>query len=285
MSAVLTDLSYGKSRIRLTKVTRHTDRHEIRELTIDIALEGDFASSYTSGDNRLVLPTDTMKNVAYALAREHPLDSLERFGIDLAQHFLGQHAHVSAATVRLAEQPLERIAVAGMAHPHAFLGTRSERRISTVCHSRAGLRVESGLDGLFLLKTAESAFTGFLRDRYTTLQETSDRILATVLEAQWLYATAGSGSGLDWNSAHTLIRETLLAAFAGHASLSAQHTLHAMGAAVLEACADVDQITLVLPNKHRLLAALEPFGLDNPGAVFVATDEPHGMITGTLRRA
>jgi urate oxidase len=283
MAAVLTDLSYGKSRIRLTKVTRHTDRHEIRELMIDIELEGDFASSYTSGDNRLVLPTDTMKNIAYAIAREHPLDSLERFGIDLAAHFLDQHAHVSAATVRLAEQPLERIAVAGRAHPHAFLGTRSERRISSVRHCRAGLRVESGLDGLFLLKTTDSAFAGFLRDRYTTLQDTSDRILATVVEAHWLYATAGSG--LDWNSAHSLIRETLLAAFAGHASLSAQHTLHAMGAAVIEACPVVDQITLVLPNKHRLLVALEPFGLDNSGAVFVATDEPHGMITGTLRRA
>jgi urate oxidase len=283
MSAVLSDLSYGKSRIRLTKVTRQADRHEIRELTIDIELEGDFASSYTSGDNRLILPTDTMKNIAYAIAREHPLDSLERFGIDLAAHFLDQHAHVSAATVRLAEHPLERIAVAGMAHPHAFLGTRSERRMCTIRRSRTGRRVESGLDGLFLLKTAESAFTGFLRDRYTTLPETSDRILATVLEAQWLYAA--TGSGLDWNSAHDLIRGTLLAAFAGHASLSAQHTLHAMGTAAIEACPAVEQITLAMPNKHRVLVALEPFGLDNPGAVFVATDEPHGMIRGTLRRA
>jgi urate oxidase len=283
MTTVLTDLSYGKSRIRLTKVTRHADRHEIRELTIDIELEGDFASSYTSGDNRLVLPTDTMKNVAYAIAREHPLDSLESFGIDLAGHFLDQHAHISGAIVRLEEQPLERIAVAGMAHPHAFLGTRSERRKCTIRRSRTGQRVQSGLDGLFLLKTTESAFAGFLRDRYTILPETSDRILATVLDAHWHYAAAKVG--MDWNGTHDLIRETLLAVFAGHKSLSAQHTLHDMGTAAIEACPQLEEITLAMPNKHRLLVALEPFGLDNPGAVFVATDEPHGMIRGTLRRA
>jgi urate oxidase len=283
MPAILAEHSYGKSRIRLTKVTRHADRHDIRELTIDIELEGDFAASYTIGDNQRVIPTDSMKNVVYALAREHPLDSLESFGADLAGHFLDQHAHVAAVAVRLAEQPLERITVADISHPHAFSGTRSERRTCTIRRSPASLRVESGIDGLFLLKTTESAFAGFLRDRYTILPETTDRILATVLEAHWLYARPEAG--LDWNRAHNLIRGTLLAAFAGHKSLSAQHTLHAMGTAAIEACPQLEEITLAMPNKHRLLVALEPFGLDNPGAVFVATDEPHGMITGTLRRS
>jgi urate oxidase len=283
MSAILVQNAYGKSRIRLTKVARHADRHDVRELALDIELEGEFAASYTRGDNQLIIPTDSMKNVVYALAREHPLDSLESFGSDLARHFLDLHAHVATVAVRLAEQPLERIALGAKGHPHAFSGTRSERQTCTIRRSRAGLRVESGLDGLFLLKSTDSAFTGFLRDRYTILQETSDRILATVLEAHWLYANAGAG--LDWNASHDLIRGTLLAAFAGHHSLSAQHTLYAMGTAAIEACPEVDQITLSMPNKHRLLVALEPFGLDNPGAVFVATDEPHGMITGTLRRA
>jgi urate oxidase len=223
-----------------------------------------------------------MKNVLFARAREHALDSIEVFGADLAGHFLDQHAHVSAAIVRLAEQPLERIAVGGSAHPHAFLGASSERRTCCVRRCRARVQVESGLDGLFLLKSTDSAFSGFLRDRYTTLPETSDRILATVLEAQWLYTAPEAG--WDWNGMHKLIRGTLLAAFAGHKSLSAQHTLHAMGAAAIEACPQLEAITLVLPNKHRVLVALEPFGLDNPGAVFAATDEPHGMITGTLRR-
>ena len=187
MPAVLTQHSYGKSRIRLTKVTRLADRHEVRELTIEIELEGDFADSYTSGDNRLVIPTDTMKNVAYALAREHPLESIEDFGAAVASHFLANHAHVEQATVRLAEQPLERIRLDGREHPHAFCGKTRETRTSTVMRSRHGLRVESGLDDLFLLKSTDSAFCGFLRDRYTTLRDASDRILATMLKADWLY--------------------------------------------------------------------------------------------------
>ena len=188
MPAVLTKHSYGKSRIRLTKVTRLADRHEVRELTIEIELEGDFADSYTSGDNRLVIPTDTMKNVAYALAREHPLESIEDFGAAVASHFLANHSHVEQATVRLAEQPLERIRVRGPRASACVLRQDLARREpAPSMHSRRGLRVESGLDELFLLKSTDSAFCGFLRDRYTTLRDASDRILATMLKADWLY--------------------------------------------------------------------------------------------------
>jgi len=279
--AVLAAHSYGKSRIRLTKVTRRADRHDVRELTLEIQLEGDFAATYTRGDNRLVIPTDTMKNVAYALARENPLESIESFGAALAGHFMEHHPHVSRATVGLADQPLERIRVDGLEHPHAFFGLTSETRTSTVAQSRSSLCVESGIDGLFLLKTAGSAFAGFLRDGYTTLQDASERIFATMLKAEWLY---GPGDA-DWDGAHARIRRTLVETFAGHQSLSVQQTLHSMGAAALDACPEIERITLTMPNKHRILVDLKPFGLDNPNEVFVATDEPHGTITGTLQRA
>jgi urate oxidase len=278
---VLTRHSYGKSRIRLTKVSRLADRHEVRELTIEIELEGDFAESYTIGDNRLVIPTDTMKNVAYALAKEHPLDSIESFGAAVAGHFVANHSHVDQATVRLAEQPLERIRVDGGEHPHAFCGKTREMRISSVTRSRRGLRVESGLGDLFLLKSTNSSFVGFLRDRFTTLPDAADRILATMLEAEWLY----NGETVDWNHARALIRQALLETFARHQSLSAQQTLYAMGAAALEACPEIERITLVMPNQHRILVDLKPFGLENANEVFLATDEPHGTISGTLQRA
>jgi urate oxidase len=290
MPAILTQHSYGKSRIRLTKVTRRPDRHDVRELTIEIRLEGDFASSYTLGDNRLLIATDTMKNVAYALAKEHAMESIESYGAALSGHFLEHHPHVESATVRIAEQPLERIDVGGRAHPHAFSGIGSERRTCTVRRSRAGMGVESGLDGLFLLKATGSAFSGFLRDRYTTLPDASDRIFATDLKADWLYTPGAAGAGgdpdldLDWNGVHGLIRRMLLTTFAEHQSQSVQQTLHAMGAAAIEACPQVEQITLTMPNKHRLLVDLERFGLENLNEVFVATDEPHGTISGTLRR-
>jgi urate oxidase len=281
VTAVLAEHSYGKSRIRLTKVTRLADRHEVRELTIEIQLAGDFAGSYTHGDNRLIIPTDSMKNVAYALASEHPLESIEDFGAAVASYFLEHHPHVDQATVRLAEQPLERIKVDGREHPHAFRGLSRETRTSTVRHSRGGVRVESGIDELFLLKSTGSAFAGFVRDGYTTLADASDRILATMLKADWLYDPAAT----DWNLAHARVRQALLATFAGHQSLSVQQTLHAMGAAALEACPQIERITLSMPNKHRIPVDLKPFGLENVNEVFLATDEPHGTITGTLQRA
>jgi urate oxidase len=279
--AILAQHSYGKSRIRVTKVTRLADCHEVRELTIEIELEGDFARSYTGGDNSLIIPTDTMKNVGYALAKEHPLESIEDFGSAIANHFLKHHSHVERATIRIVEHPLERIEVDGRGHPHAFCGLRRETRTCTVRGWRGGARVESGIDELFLLKSTGSAFTGFLRDRYTTLSDASDRILATILKAEWLYATAPP----DWVLARMKIRQTLLETFAGHQSLSAQQTLYAMGAAALEACLQIDRMTLTMPNKHRILVDLQPFGLENANEVFLATDEPHGTITGTLQRA
>src|SRR5262245_38150038 len=186
VSIVLTEHSYGKTRIRLTKVTRRADRHEVRELTIEIRLEGDFAGSYTAGDNSLIIPTDTMKNVAYALAKEHALDSIEGFGLVLAGHFLEHHGHVERATARLVEHPMERIRTGGIDHPHAFAGRGLESRTCTVKRGRDGLHVESGIADLFLLKTTNSAFAGFLRDRFTTLPDSADRILATMLSADWI---------------------------------------------------------------------------------------------------
>ncbi len=287
MPAILTENSYGKTRIRLTKVTRRADWHDVRELTIEIRLEGDFAGSYTEGDNRRIIATDTMKNVAYAMAREHAIDSIEGFGLVLAGHFLDQYDHVERATARLVEQSLERVQIGGVEHPHAFAGRSAELRTCTVGRGRGGIQVESGLDELFLLKTTGSAFAGFIRDRYTTLPEAADRILATMLRAEWTTAAADPSAAtlVDWNAAHSEVRRTLVATFAGHRSLSVQQTLYAMGAAVLDACPMVGRITLNMPNKHRILADLKPFGLDNVNEVFVATDEPYGTISGTLQRA
>ena len=281
MTVVLTDHSYGKSRIRLTKVTRRDGRHDVRELSIDISLQGDFERSFTFGDNRLIIPTDTMKNVAFALAKEHPLEAIEDFAVAVAGHFLENHAHVSGARVRIDELPLDRIRVDGREHPHAFSGNCSERRSTTVTHSRGGLHIESGLKDLFLLKSSGSAFCGFLTDRHTTLKDAPDRILATMLEATWLYRD----QHVNWNASHARIRQSLLEAFANHNSLAVQQTLYAMGESVLAGAPEVEKITLTMPNKHRILADLNPFGLDNANEIFVATDEPYGSITGTLSRS
>jgi urate oxidase len=280
MATVLSHNAYGKSQVRVTKVTRHAGRHDLKELTVDIQLEGAFAASYTQGDNRRVVATDSMKNAVYVLARDHPLSDIEGFGQTLADHFIENYAHVTSACIRLIEQAWQRIVVKGEEHAHAFLGGANEGRTASVTRTRQGLRFESGLEDLLLLKTTDSAFRGFIRDRYTTLPETDDRIFATKLTAVWLYGSKPA----DWNRAHQLIRQTILEVFAEHRSLAVQETLYAMGKAALNACPEIEEIRLTMPNQHRILVNLHPFGLDNPNVVFVPTDEPFGLISGTLRR-
>jgi urate oxidase len=280
MSAVLTHNAYGKSQIRLTKVTRRADRHDLKELRIAVQLEGDFAASYVHGDNSQVIATDTMKNIVYALAKKHALTAIEGFGQALAGHFLQHYPHVSAAVINLVEEPWQRLVIDGREHPYSFVGGGSEKRTCTVTLTRHGERIESGLEDLALLKTTDSAFAGFLRDAYTTLAETDDRVFATALSASWLYGAAPA----DWGQCHHQVRQAMLEVFARHQSQSVQQTLHALGTAALEVCGQIEQINLRMPNKHRLLVNLQPFGLENNNEIFIATEEPYGVITGTLRR-
>jgi urate oxidase len=280
MPVVLAHHAYGKSQVRLSRVTRRADHDDLKELTIAVKLEGDFTTSYVEGDNRLVVATDSMKNIVYVMAKQHGLAGIESFGQLLADHFLKEYAQVTDVTITLVEEPWQRLVVDGREHPYAFAGGSNEKRTSLVKGKRGELRVEAGLEGLLLLKTTDSAFTGFVRDRYTTLPETDDRIFATALSASWLYRPVL----VDWDSAYRTIRQALLDAFARHKSLAVQQTLHAMGSAALEACTQIEQITLHMPNKHRVPVNLGPFGLDNNNEVFVATDEPYGLISGTLRR-
>jgi urate oxidase len=280
MSVALTNHAYGKSQIRLTRVTRRADRHDLKELCVAVRLEGDFAASYLAGDNSSIVATDTMKNIVYVLAKRHGVGAIESFGETVARHFVQTYAQVRAATADLVEQSWQPIVVDGRDHPHAFIADTCEKRTAAVATTRQGIRIESGVAELSLLKTTDSAFAGFVRDEYTTLRETDDRILATLLSARWLWGKVPA----DWDRAYHAVRRALVETFARHRSLSVQQTLHAMAVAALASCTEIEQITLTMPNKHHLLVNLEPFGLDNPNEVFVAADEPHGVITGTLSR-
>jgi urate oxidase len=271
--------NYGKSRVRLVRVVRSGGRHELKDVSVDIQLTGDFEAAHTRGDNREVLPTDTMKNMVYVLAKQQPIVHIEGFGIRLVDPFLANLPQVSEARVAISEKMWGRIAVDGDPHPWAFVAGARERRTARVIATRSGHSVEAGIDDLLVLKSGESAFSGFLRDSYTTLKDTRDRILATVLTASWSYA-----GGADYDRCWTGIRGLLLATFAGHKSESVQHTLYAMGEAVLGTFNEVREIRLSMPNKHHLLVDLKPFGMENENEVFVPTDEPYGLIEATLRR-
>ena len=263
---------YGKSRVRLSRITRHGDRHEFDEWSVRVLLHGDFETSFTEADNSSLLPTDTMKNTVYAFARTHAIDHVEAFLGRLADHFIIKPG-VSRVRVSATEQPWARLA------PHAFAHAGAEQWTAAVTRTPDAIEIASGITGLVVLKTTDSAFAGFPRDAYTTLPETRDRILATSVTATWRYRPQTS----DF-AARERVRSALLETFASHVSESVQHTLDAMGRAALAAAADVTEITLTLPNRHHLLVDLSPFGLDNPNEVFVATDQPYGLIEATLRR-
>lgn len=281
MSFVLRDAGYGKSEVRLVKVSRRTGGHDLLDLTVDVGLEGDFDAAYTEGDNTGLLATDTMRNTVYALAKQHPIDDIESFGQRLVEHFLLTGPGVTRARVHIVEHPWDRLEVGGRPHEHAFQRGSGGNRVATVVGDGDGARIEAGIDDLLVLKSTGSGWEGFLRDRYTTLPETSDRILATIITARWSYR----GPDIDYGEAWHAVRETILESFGDHYSPSVQFTLHHMGKAVLSARSEVERISFSLPNKHHLLFDLERFGLENENEIFQPTDEPYGVIEGTVERS
>ena len=278
MAIRLGENNYGKQRVRMLQVTRHADRHDIKELTLGIRLEGDYETAHTTGDNRQILPTDTMKNTVYALAKHHRIETPEGFCLRLAEHFLAGNPQVSRAQVEADESLWVRLPYGGKAHRHTFTRSSDEKRTASVSATRSEKTVYAGIDGLVVLKTTDSAFEGFLRDPFTTLKEDRDRILATVIRAKWLYRSDEAEFESTWHG----IRQALLEAFAEHDSKSLQQTLYAMGESALRKFSAIREVHLSLPNKHYNLVDLSPFKMDNRKEIFLPTDEPHGLIEATL---
>jgi urate oxidase len=272
--------NYGKSGIRLLRVVRQQGRHDIKELTIRVRFEGDFETAHTKGENQKILPTDTMKNTVYVLARQYPAEAVEEFALHLIEHFLTYNAQVSRVRIEASESLWSRLVLGGKPHATAFARSGAEKRTATLVGTRERTTVRAGIDDLTILKTTKSAFEGFLRDPYTTLKEDRDRILSTVIHADWLY----EGNETEFSPMWHGVRRAMLETFAEHDSHSLQHTLYAMGEAVLNSYDRIREIYLSLPNKHFNLVNLAPFGMDNPAEVFLPTDEPHGLIEATLRK-
>ncbi|MDQ4051492.1 MAG: urate oxidase [Actinomycetota bacterium] len=276
---------YGKAEVRLVRVTRDTERHEIEDLTVTSQLRGDFAAAHTAGDNSHVVATDTQKNTVYAFAREHGVHSPEQFLTTLGRHFVAEFPWVTGGRWAAEQCAWQRIEVDGTPHDHSFVRGGAETRTAVVQMDGDETFVVSGLKDCVVLKSTGSEFHGFPRDRYTTLAETDDRILATSLTASWRYTeTAVSAGGVDFNSAYDGIKGIMLQTFASVHSLALQQSIFAMGKAVLQAYDEVAEVRLSCPNKHHFLVDLEPFGLDNPGEVFHAADRPYGLIEATVVR-
>lgn len=273
--------SYGKSRVRLIKVARDAGRHELQNLTVNIALEGDFAAIHTEGDNAKCLPTDTMKNTVYALAGQtREIEPIETFGCRLAKHFLDNNPQVSRVIIDIFEHAWKRMKFDGREHDHSFIRGSNEKRTAKITASRNAVVVESGVEDLIVLKTTGSGFVGYIKDEYTTLPETTDRIFSSAVKAVWRYAEPDAATDDTFDA----IRRRILEVIAGHDSLSVQHTLYAMGQAVLDEFAEIEEIAFSLPNIHCLPVDMTKFGQANDNRIFVPTDEPHGLIEARLAR-
>jgi len=270
---------YGKAECRLVKVTRDSERHEIEDLSITSQLRGDFADVHLHGDNANCLPTDTQKNTVYAFARDG-VGSPEDFLLRLGRHFTANFDAVSGGHWAAEQYQWQRISVNNEPHNHAFVRSGQETRTANVTVDGDNIWVISGLTGLVVLKSTGSEFHGFQRDKYTTLPDAHDRILATSVTAHWRYLSEKQ----DFNGMYEKVRSLLLATFASLHSLALQQTMYAMGKAVLEACPDIAEIKFSMPNKHHFNVDLGAFGLDNPNEVFFAADRPYGLIEATVQR-
>jgi urate oxidase len=271
---------YGKAAIRIVRVGRDTSSHRLRDLTVAVALEGDFTAAHTDGDNSLVVATDTMKNTAYAYAADQLTGSIEAYATALGRHFL-ENDQVDRAIVNVREHGWRPIDVAGAPAPDAFVRTGEGTRVATVAVGRDATVVEAGIEDLVVMKTSRSAFSGFPRDRFTTLAETEDRIMASKVTAIWTYGAPD----IDFDATWTAVRDTLLEVFADHDSPSVQTSIWIMAKAMLERHEELDEVRMVLPNLHHWTVDLDRFGIANDRLVYVATTEPHGLIEATVRRS
>ena len=280
MAIVLGTNQYGKAETRVVRIVRDAPRHEIRDLNVSTSLRGDFADAHTRGDQANVLPTDSQKNTCYAFAKQKGVGAIEEYALELARHFVRGIASVGAARVAVEEYAWDRVVVDGVAHAHAWVRRGGDVRTTEVTVDDSGESFVSGLRDLVLLKSTGSEFRGFLKDGYTTLAETDDRVLATSLAARWRYR----GSSVAWDETFPDVRRLLIERFAQLHSRALQQTLWEMGSAVLEAHPEIAEVSLSAPNKHHFLVDLAPFGLDNPGEVFFAADRPYGLIEATVTR-
>jgi urate oxidase len=253
----------------------------MKEWNVRVLLHGDFESCFTDGDNSRILPTDTMKNTVYWLARESNAATLEEFAIELVDYLLTNNPQVTKASAEVEEKGWKQALIDGKPHATTYQLTGPELQTVEVVRERGGtLKVTSGIDGLVILKTTKSAFTGYITDKLTTLPESTDRIFGTRATVAWEYLQPPK----NYEAARSLALATLLKLFADHDSLSVQHTLYDMGKAVVDAVPEIARITLTMPNLHCLLADLGRFGQDNPNQIFVPIDEPHGYIEAAVER-
>ncbi|WP_412026785.1 factor-independent urate hydroxylase [Deinococcus yunweiensis] len=279
----LGDNNYGKADVQLFKVFRDTPRHEVRDVRVRVAMTGDFREAHADGDNAGLLATDTVRNTIYALAKEGFASSVEEFGKELLAHFVQTGPRVTGGFAEFTEHLWARLPGEGDAgHDHGFVRQMPKHTVRVETTDGQTFAVTSGIDELSVLKTTQSGWAGYLLDeRFTTLPESHDRIMATVVTAKWEYAAASCDYDAVWQRAYDQIQRT----FTDHYSPSLQNTLYRLGEAVLSTCPEISRVWFQMPNRHHLRYNLERFGLENDNEIFHVDPEPYGLMEAWVERA
>ena len=282
----LGDNNYGKAEVQLMKIRRDTPRHEIKDVRARVAMYGDFTAAHAAGDNTDLVATDTVRNTIYGLAKEGFAASVEEFGKELLAHFVKVGPKVSGGFAEFTEHLWERLPGTGQGgetgHDHAFVRQMPKRTARVETQDGKTFTVTSGIEELYVLKTTQSGWANFLlNERFTTLPETTDRVMATFVTAKWEYATDSCDYDAVWERVYSQIQET----FTDHFSPSLQNTLYRMGEAVLGACPEISRIWFQMPNKHHIVYNLERFGLENKGEILHVDPEPYGLMEAWVERA
>jgi urate oxidase len=278
--ATLGSNRYGKQKVRVLRKIIEGDRQSVVEISADALLEGAFERSYLSDDNTQIVATDTVKNTIIALAHQHLGPCIEDFALTLGRHFLERHAHVARVHIELREKRWDRMVIGGQPAPHSFQASPLGEPYTKLTISRDGFELESGVRSLLVLNSTNSTFVKFDHTEFTTLQDATDRILSTSMEAGWKFVAEAT----DYRAANDRVLSKLLEIFAQNFSPSVQRTLFEMGEAALAAVPEISEVGLRMPNKHYFTANLSAFSLDNPNLTFLPQDEPHGEIEAVVRR-
>jgi urate oxidase len=272
---------YGKGRVRVMRIHRDGDRHEVSQLNIKAMVEGDFSRTFTHADNSSTVSTDTIKNVVNVVARENTALSPEEFCQVLAKKFLDTYPQVASVAITSHETKWERLSFGGKPHPHSFVLDSNGKPTVEVTAKRGGAStLVSGIDGFAFMKSTQSGWENYVKDGYTTIPETADRMCATSMVASWKW----SDRPASYPAANARILATLLEVFSTTYSKSVQDSLYRMGEAALAAVPEISEISMACPNMHFIPMNLSAFGLDNKNDVFLPTDEPHGQIECTVGR-
>lgn len=273
---VLGKNQYGKAQNHVVRIHRDTDRHVIRDLVVTSQLRGDFEAVHTEGDNGHCVPTDTQKNTVFAFAQKYGITSPEELLLKLSEHFTTEFEWVTGGRWAADEHAWDRINDSD----HCFVQNKQEVRTAVLVTDGEQQTVISGFKDLTILKSTESGFQGYPKDKYTTLPETTDRIMSTDVATRWRYNT----TDVDYDAVYADVKKIILDKFTDHYSRALQETLYLMGKAVIEAHPEIDEIKFSCPNKHHFVYDLSFCDIENPGETHYAADRPFGLIEATVQR-